>query len=98
VKTDEQVEGSKPRRRKAKAPKSRPRVTFIGSRPLQFPMILRGRQVEVQVLPVVNTTTHVNFEVTIKHQGQPLDWVLTRAERAQIGRAAGQHSEPETSH
>jgi hypothetical protein len=61
-------------------------------------MSLRGRQVEVEVLPVVNTTTHVNFEITVTCEGKTLDWVLTRAERAQIGRAAGQYTEPETSH
>jgi hypothetical protein len=98
VKTNERVERSKPRRKKGKAPKSRSRVTFIGTRPLRFPMELRGRQVEVEVLPVVNTTTHVNFEITITLEGKTLDWVLTRAERAQIGRAAGQFTEPETSH
>ena len=61
-------------------------------------MELRGRQVEVEVLPVVNTTTHVNFEITVTCEGKTLDWVLTRVERAQIGRAAGQFTEPETSH
>jgi hypothetical protein len=98
VKTDEHLEGSKPRRKKREARKRRPRATFIGSRPLKFPMILRGQEVEVEVLPVVNTTTHVNFEITITHQGKPLDWALNRAERALIGRAAGQYTEPETSH
>lgn len=99
VKTDEHVEGSKPRRKKGRrAPKGLPRVTFIGTRPLKFPMSLRGRQVEVEVLPVVNTTTHVNFEITITHRGKALQWVLNRAERALIGRAAGQFTEPETSH
>lgn len=98
MKTDEHVEGSKPRRRKGRAPKGRPRATFIGTRPLKFPMTLRGRQVEVEVLPVLNTTTHVNFEITITHRGKALNWVPTRAERAQIGRAAGKHTEPETSH
>ena len=61
-------------------------------------MTLRGRQVEVEVLPVVSTISHVNFEVTVTLEGKALDWVLTRAERAQIGREAGMHSEPETSH
>jgi len=97
VKTDQHV-GSKPQRRKRGTPKRKPRATFIGSRPLKFPMYLRGQEVEVEVLPVVNTTTHVNFEITITRQGKPLDWALTRAERAQIGRAAGQFTEPETSH
>lgn len=98
MKTGEHVKASKPRRRKSEARKRQPRATFIGSRPLKFPMILRGQQVEVEVLPVVNTTTHVNFEITITCQGKPLDWDLNRAERALIGRAAGQYTEPETSH
>jgi len=98
MKTDEHVKGSKPRRKKPGARKRGPRATFIGSRPLKFPMILREQQVEVEVLPVVNTTTHVNFEITITCQGKTLEWALTRAERAQIGRAAGQYAEPETSH
>jgi len=98
MKTGERVQASKPRRSKGRTPKRRPRVTFIGTRPLKFPMSLRGQQVEVEVLPVVNTTTHVNFEITITDQGKTLNWVLTRAERAQIGRAAGQYAEPETSH
>lgn len=98
VKTDEHVTRSKLRRRKGRERKGRPRVTFIGTRPLKFPINLRGQQVEVKVLPVVTTTTHVNFEITITHQGKTLDWVLTRVERAQIGRAAGQYTESETSH
>lgn len=98
MKTGQHTEASKPRRKKARAPKRQSRVTFIGTRPLKFPMSLRGQQVEVEVLPVVNTTTHVNFEITITGQGKTLNWVLTRAERAQIGRAAGQYAEPETSH
>ena len=98
VKTDQHSARSKPRRRKGRVAKDRRRATFIGSRPLKFPMTLRGQQVEVEVLPVVNTVTHVNFEITITCQGKPLDWALTRAERAQIGRAAGQYAEPETSH
>jgi hypothetical protein len=98
MKADQHVEGSKVRRKKKRAAKGQPRAAFIGTRPLRFPMDLRGRQVEVEVLPVISTTTHVNFEVTITSQGKALDWVLTRAERAQIGRVAGMHSEPETSH
>jgi hypothetical protein len=98
VKTDQHVEGSKARRRKGRGRKGRQRVTFIGTRPTRFPMSLRGRQVEVEVLPVVNTTTHVNFEITVTCEGKTVDWVLTRAERAQIGLAAGQYTEPETSH
>jgi hypothetical protein len=98
VKTDEQVAGSKARRRKNKTARGRGRAAFIGTRPLKFPMILRGLPVEVEILPVVSTTTHVNFEVTVTHQGKVLGWALTRAERAQVGRAAGELSEAETSH
>jgi hypothetical protein len=96
VKTEQHVEGSKVQRRKKKAAKGQPRAAFIGSRPLKFPVTLRGRQVEVEVVPVVNTKTHVNYEVTC--QGKTMGWVLNRAERAHIGRAAGMYSEPETSH
>jgi hypothetical protein len=100
VKTDPQVEGSKVRRKKRKnrAARSQRRASFIGTRPLRFPMTLRGQQVEVEVLPVVSTISHVNFEVSVILEGKALDWVLTRAERAQIGREAGMYSEPETSH
>lgn len=61
-------------------------------------MTLRGRQIEVEVRPVVTTTTHLNFVVTITCQGKRLDWVPTRAERAQIGHAAGMHTVLETNH
>ena len=99
VKTEQLVEGSKVRRRKKKkAAKGQPRAAFIGTRPLKFPVTLRGQQVEVEVVPIVNTKTHVNYEVTITCQGKRMDWVLTRAERAHIGRTAGMYSEPETSH
>jgi hypothetical protein len=101
VKTEQLVEGSKMRRRKKtkkKAAKGQPRAAFIGTRPMKFPVTLRGQQVDVAVVPVVNTKTHVNYEVTITFQGKTMDWVLTRAERALIGRAAGMYSEPETSH
>ena len=98
MKTDQQVERSKRGRKKSRAAKGRPRATFIGTRPLKFQMFLRGREVEVKVLPIVNTTTHVNFEITITHERKLLDWVLTRAERAEIGRVAGTQTEPETSH
>jgi hypothetical protein len=98
VKTEQLVEGTKMRGRKKKAAKGRPRAAFIGTRPMKFPVTLRGQQVDAEVVPVVNTKTHVNYEVTITFQGKTLDWVLTRAERALIGREAGMHSEPETSH
>ena len=61
-------------------------------------MTLRRRQVEVQVRPVLTSTTHVNFEVTITCQGKRMHWVPSRAELAEIGRAAGMHAELETNH
>jgi len=54
--------------------------------------------VDVEVTPAVGTTTHVNVQVTIRHRGKILDWVLTRAELESIGRAAGMHTKQETSH
>ena len=98
VKAGRHLEGSKPGRSKSRAAKGQPRAAFIGTRPRKFPMTLRGLQVEVEVVPVVSTTTHVNFEVTITHQGKVLNWVPTRAERAQIGRVAGMYTEPERTH
>ena len=61
-------------------------------------MTLRGQAVDVEVIPAVGTTTHVNFEITIRQRGKVLDWVPTRAELESIGRIAGMHSEQETSH
>jgi hypothetical protein len=98
VKSDNHIQGAKPRRRRSRGEKGRPRAALIGTRPLKFPMTLRGQRVEVKVIPVVSTTTHLNFEVTITRQGEALDWVPTRAERARIGRAAGMHAVLETSH
>jgi hypothetical protein len=61
-------------------------------------MTLRGVAVDVEVVPAVGTTSHVNFEITISRRGKILDWVPTRAELEYIGRAAGLHTERETSH
>jgi len=61
-------------------------------------MTLRGQAVEVEVIPAVGTTTHVNFEITISRHGKILAWVPTRAELEGIGRAAGMHTKQETSH
>ena len=61
-------------------------------------MTLRGLTVDVEVIPTVGTTTHVNLEITIRHQGEILDWVPTRAELEHIGRAVGMYTEQETSH
>lgn len=92
------TEGSKPRRRNI-TPVERPRrTTIIGSRPLKFQMSLRGQTVDVEVVPVVTTTTHVNLEVIISRDGKTLDWVPTRKELKLIGCAAGSHAELHTSH
>jgi hypothetical protein len=98
VKTGHHIGSSKPRRRKSTAAKGRPRAPFIGSRPLKFPMTLRGRVVDVEVLPAVGTATHVNYEITISRGGKVLDWVPTRAELARIGRTVGMRTERQTSH
>jgi hypothetical protein len=98
VKTGRQVEGSKLRRRKSSAAKRQQRATFIGTRPRIFSMALRGEAVDVEVIPAVGTTTHVNFEITITRRGKILDWVLTGAELESIGRAAGMLARQETSH
>jgi hypothetical protein len=98
VKTGPQVEGSKPRRKKKKAAKSRPRARFIGTRPLKFPITLRGQVVDVEVLPAVGTTTHVNYKITISLGGKILDWMPTRAELERIGHTAGMLTEVQTSH
>jgi hypothetical protein len=98
VKTGRQVRGSKPQRRKTPAAKRQPRSTFIGTRPRTFTMTLRGLTVEVELIPMVGTTTHVNFEITISHRGRILDWVPTPAELEYIGRTAGMYTKQETSH
>ena len=98
MKTGPQVEGSKPRRKKKKAAKSPPRARIIGTRPLKFPMTLRGQLVDVEVLPAVGTTTHVNYKITISVGGKILDWMPTRAELERIGHTAGMLTELQTSH
>jgi hypothetical protein len=98
VKTEPQVEGSKPRRKKKRAAKSGPRARFIGTRPLKFPMTLRGQVVDVEVLPAIGTTTHVNYKITISLGGKILDWMPTRAELERIGHTAGMLTEVQTSH
>jgi hypothetical protein len=98
VKVNRPTEGSKPKRRNI-TPTERPRRTpLIGSRPLKFQMSLRGQRVDVQVIPAITTTTHVNYEVTISRGGKILDWVPTRAELRQISCAVGSHAELHTSH
>jgi hypothetical protein len=98
MKTAHHDERSKPRRRKMKAVQRPPRAQFIGTRPLRFPMTLRGQVVDVEVRPAIGTTTHVNYALTITRGGKVLDWVPTRAELANIGRTAGLHTELQTSH
>ena len=92
------VETSKRRLKKPKAAKRKPSARFIGSRPLTFTMTLRGRVVDVKVIPVVSTTTHVNYEITISCRGRVLDWAPTRAELERIGHTAGMQTERQTSH
>jgi len=99
VKSGHHVEGSKPRRRKTTAAKARPRAgSFIATRPRKFPLTLRGQVVEVEAVPAVGTTTHVNYKITIRRRGKILDWVPTPAELERIGCAAGMWAELETSH
>lgn len=98
MKSGRQAEGSKRQRRKSSAAKGQPRATFIGTRPRTFTMTLRGQAVDVELIPAVGTSTHVNFEITIRRRGKILDWVPTRAELEFIGRTAAMHSKRETSH
>lgn len=98
AKTRRQVKGSRLRRKKRAATNSQARASFIGTRPRSITMMLRGRAVDVEVVPAVGTTTHVNFEITIRARGKILDWVPTRAELESIGRAVGLHTKQETSH
>jgi hypothetical protein len=99
ARTSHHVEGSKQRRKKKKTNAARgPRAAFIGSRPLKVQMILRGEAVEVEVLPAVGTTTHVNLQVTISRRGKALNWVPTPAELERIGQLIGKLTERQTSH
>ena len=66
VKTSGSVQDPKPRRRKTK---TRARAPFIGTRPLKVTMHLRGQLVDVNVVPAVSTTTHVNYQITISRAG-----------------------------
>jgi hypothetical protein len=98
VKTAPQAEGSKRRRKKTAAAKRKTHTVFIGTRPRTLSMMLRGQLVDVEVVPAVGSTTHVNYEITISRAGKVLDWVPTRAELEHIGRTAAIHTEQETSH
>ena len=95
MKTSTNVQEPKPRRRK---PKTRARAPFIGTRPLKVTMHLRGQLVDVNVVPAVSTTTHVNYQITISRAGKILDWVPTRAELEQIGRTVARHTVVNNSH
>jgi hypothetical protein len=95
VKTSGSVQDPKPRRRKTK---TRARAPFIGTRPLKVTMHLRGQLVDVNVVPAVSTTTHVNYQITISRAGKILDWVPTRAELEQIGRTVARHTVVNNSH
>ena len=61
-------------------------------------MHLRGQLVDVNVVPAVSTTTHVNYQITISRAGKILDWVPTRAELEQIGRTVARHTVVNNSH
>jgi hypothetical protein len=98
MKPGRQVGRSRLRRPKTAAARGQPRAKFIGTRPRTFTMTLRGQAVDVEVLPMVGTTTHVNFEITISRRGKILDWVPTPAELEFIGRTVGMHTKQETSH
>lgn len=98
MKTAPQVAGSKRRRKKTSAARRKPRAVFIGTRPRTLSMMLRGVLVDVEVIPAIGSTTHVNYEITISRAGKVLNWVPTRAELEQIGRTAAMNTEQETSH
>jgi hypothetical protein len=98
MKSADHVGRSKPRRRKATTVKRPLRGPFIGTRPLKFPMTLRGQVVDVEVRPAVGTATHVNYVITISRGGKVLDWVPSRAELVSIGRTAAMRTEIQTSH
>lgn len=98
VKASHPTEGLKPKRRNIKRTERPRRTPLIGSRPLKFQMSLRGQRVNVQVVPAITTTTHVNYEVTISRGSKILDWVPTRAELRLISCAVGSHAELHTSH
>jgi hypothetical protein len=98
MKTGFHLESSKRRLKKPKAAKRKTRARFIGTRPLTFKMTLRGTVVDVKLIPVVSTTTHVNYEISISRGRKVLDWVPTRAELERIGRTAAMQTERQTSH
>ena len=61
-------------------------------------MILRGQVVDVEVLPAVGTTIHVNYRLTISLRGKILDWMPTRAGARAHWRHGRRLTEPQTSH
>jgi hypothetical protein len=99
AKTSHHAEGSKPPRKKKKTKTAKgARAPFIGSRPLKVQTTLRGEVVEVEVIPAVGTSTHVNLQVTISRRGKALNWVPTPAELERIGQLLGKLTERQTSH
>lgn len=95
MKTSDDVQDSKPRRRKTK---TRARASIIGTRPLRVTVHLRGQLVDVEVVPAVSTTSHVNFQMTISRAGEVLNWVPTGAELEEIGRTVAKHAEIQNHH
>ncbi|MBV9724326.1 MAG: hypothetical protein JO299_04040 [Gammaproteobacteria bacterium] len=74
-----------------------PRAQFLGTRPLHLGMRLRGKDVLVELRPLVHTTEVVNYKITIRCGRKVLRWTPTHAELALIGRAAGMETKQETS-
>lgn len=70
---------------------------FFGTRPLHLGMKLRGKDVMVELRPLVQTTEVVNYKITIRRGGKVLRWMPTHAELALIGREAGMETKQETS-
>jgi hypothetical protein len=60
-------------------------------------MKLRGKDVLVELRPLVHTTEVVNYKITIRCGKRVLRWTPTHAELALIGRAAGMETKQETS-
>jgi hypothetical protein len=74
------------------APKPTTRCKMTSTRGIAPPAV------EVEVLPAVGTTTHVNLQVTISRRGKALNWVPTPAELERIGQLIGKLTERQTSH
>jgi hypothetical protein len=61
---------------------------FFGTRPLHLAMKLRGKDVMVELRPLVQTSEVVHYTVTIRHGAKVLRWMPTSAELLLIGREA----------